>query len=98
MAVKHCVWHEASPAEQPFDSASLLLKNNVLHIRYVTQQEARYLNRLLLISWLITYFQARLIPFAFQYIYHKMQSKQSPSKISMYLYGNATILLHYYRS
>lgn len=55
MAVKHCVWHEASPAEQPFDSASLPLKNNVLHIRYVTQQEARYLNRLLLMSWLITY-------------------------------------------
>lgn len=27
MAEKHCVWHEASPIEQPCDSASLLLKN-----------------------------------------------------------------------
>lgn len=74
MAVKHCVWHEASPAEQPFDSASLPLRNNVLHVRCVTQQEARYLNRQLLMWWLITYFQAWLIPVAFQYIYHKMQS------------------------
>lgn len=98
MAVKHCVWHEASPAERPFDSASLPLKNNVLHVRYVTQQELRYLNRLFLISWLITYFQAKLVPFAFQYIYHKMQSKQSPSNIIMYSYRNYPDLVHYYKS
>lgn len=56
-------------------------KQCIAHLIYVTQQEARYLNRLFLISWLITYFQAGLIPFAFQYIYHKMQSKQSPSNL-----------------